>query len=107
MNDCYHEIIVTSLIISVFCCFYGFKRLFLKMLPQVTLTQQMGQQPQNNSRWECLLVVGRGSWVPSRGSWVPSRGSWVPSRGSWVPSRGSWVPSRGLWVIDWKVPALA
>ena len=40
---------------------------------------------------ECLLVVGRGSWVPSRGSWVPSRGSWVPSRGSWVPSRGSWV----------------
>ena len=49
---------------------------------------------------ECLLVVGRGSWVPSRGSWVPSRGSWVPSRGSWVLSRGSWV-------IDWKVSALA
>ena len=46
---------------------------------------------------ECLLVVGRGSWVPSRGSWVLSRGSWVPSRGSWVPSRGSWVPSRGSW----------
>ena len=46
---------------------------------------------------ECLLVVGRGSWVRRRGSWVPSRGSWVPSRGSWVPSRGSWVPSRGSW----------
>ena len=45
---------------------------------------------------ECLLVVGRGSWVPSRGSWVPSRGSWVPSRGSWVPSRGSRVVGRGL-----------
>ena len=40
---------------------------------------------------ECLLVVGRRSWVPSRGSWVGRRGSWVPSRGSWVPSRGLWV----------------
>ena len=30
---------------------------------------------------ECLMVVGRGSWVQSRGSWV-GRGSWVPSRGS-------------------------
>ena len=56
---------------------------------------------------ECLLVVGRKSWVPSRGSWVRSRGSWVLSRGSWVASRGSWVPSRGSWVIDWKGSALA
>ena len=79
------------------------------------------QKPSPPSVRTCLLVVGRGSWVPSRGSWVPSRGSWFPSRGSWVPSRWSWVPSRGSqvvgrefqvvgrgpWVIDWKGSALA
>ena len=27
--------------------------------------------------WECLMVVGRGSWVQSRGSWVVGTKSWV------------------------------
>ena len=49
---------------------------------------------------ECLMVVGRGSWVQSRGSWVQSRGSWVVGRGSWVVGTKSWVPSRGLLIIN-------
>ena len=56
---------------------------------------------------ECLLVVGRGSWVPSRGSWVPSRGSQVVGRGFQVVGRGFQVVGRGSWVIDWKGSALA
>ena len=95
------------------------------------------QDPKTPSVRTCLLVVGRGSWVPiaSRGSWFPSRGSWVPSRGFQVVGRGFQVVSRGFqvvgrgfqvvgrgsqvvgrefqvvgrgpWVIDWKGSALA
>ena len=58
-----------------------------------------GNKINSNIERECLLVVGRGSWVTSRGSWVLSRGSWVPSRGSWVPSRGSWWVVEGICIL--------
>ena len=43
---------------------------------------------------ECLMVVGRGSWVQSRGSWVVGTKSWVMGRGSWVVGRGYKVVGR-------------
>ncbi len=44
---------------------------------------------------DCLIGVGRASWVVGRASWVVGRGSWVVGRGSWVVGRGSCVVGRG------------
>ena len=51
---------------------------------------------------ECLLVVGRGSWVVGPKSWVVGSKSWVVGPKSWVVGSKSWVVGSKSWVMGSK-----